>query len=313
MKSIILPLLMILIPEFLMGQADLIEQLDRIKNRPKKIKIPNQIDIEDQGGHLQGVQLYNYENKPFFYFSGSSQSYGYLAVADPSEVVRLHIVGQLPLKHAGGFQIRDPWLAVGVEDNESRDRSIVKVYHLDNPMAIDLDPAGIIERNGDWERATAGAVALHEKNDTLQVLVGDWSNKHIDFYCTPLKGAQKTLQFEKTGEIDMISYPKSNWIEKTAFPYQNVNLIRYRDKLYMFGFSSGPRDKNIMDVFLLEDLTAPIPKLQKIYNRTFGRSRKTRFGWGAGISFSKEKGFTLYACGENILDQTIIAAYYSKE
>lgn len=311
---ILLWLMLLLCPKTSKGQNEIIQQLDKIRNRPKKIKIENQIEIENGGGHLQGVQAYRYQDEDYYFFSGSSKIYGYLAVADKEEVKRLHIVGDLPLKHAGGFQLAGPWLAVGVEDNEARNLSEVKVYRIDNPLAIDINPSGVVKRQGDWERATAGAIAICELENELVLLVGDWSNRHIDFYRAPLNHAQdENLQFEKTGENTMADVPRDDWIEPEAWPYQNINLVKHQREIYLFGFSSGPGDKNLMDVFLLENLNSTDPVVTKVYQRIFKRSKTTRFGWGAGISYDEKAGFTIYACGENFQEETVFVAYKSKD
>lgn len=311
---ILLWLMLLLCPKTSKGQNEIIQQLDKIRNRPKKIKIENQIEIENGGGHLQGVQAYRYQDEDYYFFSGSSKIYGYLAVADKEEVKRLHIVGDLPLKHAGGFQLAGPWLAVGVEDNEARNLSEVKVYRIDNPLAIDIKPAGVVKRQGDWERATAGAIAVCELENELVLLVGDWSNRHIDFYQVQFSEVgSEYFQFEKTAEISLANVSRNNWIESEAWPYQNINLIKYQGEIYLFGFSSGPGDKNLMDVYFLENLKSKTPVLTKVYQRIFKRSKITRFGWGAGISFDEKAGFTIYACGENFQEETVFVAYKSKD
>ncbi len=289
---------------------DLISKLESITPSSQHINISNDLKIAHKGGHLQGIQVYPFGEEDYIYVSGSSRRYGYLVAASSQKVEKLHILREKPLKHAGGFQIHDNWLAVGIEDNELRNVSEVHVYQLDNPKADQLRLKGIVNRKGNWERATAGAVAIIELDGELLMLVGDWSNRHIDFYQVSLSGESKMLDFQQTSEIEMATYDKTGWIDPKPWPYQNINLIRYDDQLLLFGFSSGDGDTNLMDVYQLENPFSDSPILTKIFSKSFPQSSLTRFGWGAGVYYENEK-FIIYSCGENILDQFIISRYSS--
>lgn len=301
--------LILLFPYPVSEHDDLIKKLDAISINPEQLSIGNKLEIEKKGGHLQGIQPYLYKDQTYYYTSGSSNEYGYLVAASDAEVEKLYVLRNKPLKHAGGFQIYNNWLAVGIEDNALRNVSEVHVYQLDNPIADQLTPKAIVDRKGDWERATAGAVAIMEWESKLLMLVGDWSNRNIDFYSSPLE--DKHLSFKKTSEINMASYDKEGWVDDIPWPYQNINLVRFRDQLLLFGFSSGDGDVNLMDVYQLERPFSNDPLLKKIYTRSFPKTKLTRFGWGAGIQYDNDK-FTIYSCGENILDQFIISRYSSR-
>ena len=301
--------LMLLFPIPDSKHEDLIKKLDAISNIPEQLSIANSLKIEKKGGHLQGIQPYKYKDQTYYYTSGSSTEYGYLVAASDAEVKKLHILRNKPLKHAGGFQIYRKWLAVGIEDNTLRNISEVHVYQLDNPIANQLTLKAIVDRKGDWERATAGAVAIIQWESQLLMLVGDWSNRNIDFYSSPLK--TKPLSFRKKSEINLASYNKEGWIDDMPWPYQNINLVNYRDQLLLFGFSSGDEDENLMDVYQVERPFSSNPLLTKIYTRIFPKTKSTRFGWGAGIQY-ENGNFTIYSCGENILDQFIISRYSSR-
>ncbi|XOV94241.1 MAG: hypothetical protein ACFHWX_05955 [Bacteroidota bacterium] len=292
---------------------DLIKVIDEISDRPTEIAIENKLDIESSGGHLQGIQLYENAGKDYFFWSGSSSKYGYLAVADQKEVRRLHKLEYKPLKHAGGFQISDSWLAVGVEDNEARNTSRIHIYKLEKPFAKSLNLMGIIERTGEWERATAGAVAIYEADDSILILVGDWSNRHIDFYRGDKINPGGLMEFKKTGELEMETCSKDGWIDPTPWPYQNINLIDFQGKLFLFGFSAGPKDENLMDIYSLDNYYAPVPDLKKVYTRSFEKTTKTQFIWGAGITLSEENSATILVCGRNITNQTVVTEYSSKK
>ncbi len=289
---------------------ELVAKLEQISTAPEQITISNNLKIVRKGGHLQGIQAYQHHDQTFLYMSGSSTEYGYLAAATMKQVEKLHILRNKPLKHAGGFQIHKDWLAVGIEDNELRNTSEVHVYQLGDPHAGELKIRAVVARNGAWERATAGAVAIMEWQGKLLMLVGDWSNRHIDFYQAPLDLGEEMLEFQKTSEIEMATYDKTKWVDPIPWPYQNINLIKYNEMLLLFGFSSGTNDENLMDVYTLESAGSDAPILTKIYTKSFPKTSLTRFGWGAGVGFDDEN-FTLYACGENIRKQVVITRYSS--
>lgn len=299
-------LLSLLVPDN--KNEELIAKLERIAPSPAQITISNDLKIERKGGHLQGIQLYQHENETYIYMSGSSSRYGYLVTATTEKVEKLHILRKKPLKHAGGFQIHHNWLAVGIEDNELRNISEVHVYQLGDPKSDQLLLKGLVERKGAWERATAGAVAIIEYDNHLLMLVGDWSNRHIDFYNADLTREGKLLEFEKTCEIEMASYSKEKWIDDVSWPYQNINLVNYQGQLLLFGFSSGEGDTNLMDVYQLQNPLSDTPEITKIFTKSYPKTSLTRFGWGAGVYFDGSD-FTLYACGENVRKQVFIQPY----
>tara|TARA_Y100001949_G_C15944410_1_gene311729 strand:- start:28 stop:957 length:930 start_codon:yes stop_codon:yes gene_type:complete len=301
--------LILLLTPLINEQDDLIKKLDAISITPEQISIDNKLKIEKKGGHLQGIQTYRYNDETYLYASGSSSQYGYLVSASETSVKRLHVLRKKPLKHAGGFQISNNWLAVGIEDNELRNVSEVHVYQLKDPFD-ELILKAVIDRKGDWERATAGAVAIIEWENRLLMLVGDWSNRNVDFYHASLDHDRTILDFQKSGEIEMATYDKKDWVDDVPWPYQNINLVKYGEQLLLFGFSSGEGDANVLDVYELEDPFSKSPLLTKIYSRTFPKTKSTRFGWGAGIQYENNK-FTLYSCGENILKQMEVARYSS--
>src|SRR5690606_173954 len=123
-------------------------------------------------------------------------------------------------------------LAVGVEDNEARNVSVVRVYKLGDPLSDLKNPVAVIERSGERERATAGAVAIQQVDETLWVIVGDWGNRHMDVYKADISSKDGTIQFQKVGEMDMTNHSKNGWIDPMVRSYQNINVIRLKDQLY---------------------------------------------------------------------------------
>ena len=299
------------IPALLMAASiDVGKLFSQLPSDPEKLVLINRIPINNEGGHLQGVQPYEFKGEEYVFFSGSSSTYGYLAVARGDEVRKLHRLMFKPFKHAGGFQIHRDWLAVGVEDNDARNASVVQIYKLGDPLSDLKEPVAVIERSGERERATAGAVAIHHHQDALWVVVGDWSNRHMDFYKADISSIDSKIQFHKTGEVDMTNHPKVGWKDPVTRPFQNINLFRLKDQLYLVGLA-GDEDANgnVIDVFTVNDLSGSSPVLTKVYSRMFKAFPDTRFRWGAGVSFNGQDGLSLYSCGENIRSTIAVSVY----
>lgn len=300
----------IVISAFLMEATsiDVGKLFSQLPSDPEKLVFTNTIPINNEGGHLQGVQPYHFKGQKYIFFSGSSSTYGYLAVAHRDKVRKLHRLMFRPFRHAGGFQIHGDWLAVGVEDNDARNASVVQIYKLGDPLSDLQEPVAVIERSGVRERATAGAVAIQQLGETLWVVVGDWANRHMDFYKAHL--SSQTVQFHKTGEVDMASHPKEGWIDPVTSSFQNINLFRLKDQLYLAGLAGDENsDSNVIDVFTIGDISGSSPVLTKVYSRKFKASPDTKFRWGAGVSMDDEEHLSIYSCGENISATVSVSLY----
>ena len=156
----------------------------------------------------------------------------------------------------------------------------------------------------------AGAGAIQQLDETLWVVVGNWGNRHMDFYKADISSKDRKIQFQKTGEVDMANHPKDGWIDPAARSYQNINLIRLGDQLYLVGLA-GDEDLNadVIDVFTIENLSGSSPVLTKSYSRKFNASPDTKFRWGAGVSFDGKDRLSLYSCGENIKNTIAVSVY----
>jgi len=300
--------LLLLLPA-LVASTTVGKLFDRLPTNPKPLIFANEIEINNKGGHLQGVQRYFFKAQEYLFLSGSSSTYGYLAVAHQGKVRKLHRLMFKPFKHAGGFQIHQDWLAVGIEDNEARNTSVVHVYKLADPL-VDLPaPLGVIERSGEWERATAGAVAISQRGQTLWVVVGDWGNRHMDYYRADLRSSSAKLEFQRAGEVDMVNGSRKDWIDPVARAYQNINLFVFENQLYLAGFAGDePSGDNVLDVFTV-DLDSASPVITKVYSRRFAPIPTTKFRWGAGMSFDGGSHVAIYACGDNIRKTVEVAVY----
>ena len=302
--SLVFPALLITSP------IDVGKLFSRVSSDPEKLVFANAIPFNNEGGHLQGVQQYFFEGEQYLFLSGSSSTYAYLAVAHGDKVKKLHRLMVKPFKHAGGFQIYKDWLAVGIEDNEARDASVVHIYKLGDPLSELNEPVAVIERSGARERATAGAVAIHQLDNTLWVVVGDWSNRHMDFYKADLNATGGNIQFHKTAEIDMANYPKDDWLDSQTRPYQNLNLLQLKDQLYLVAFAGDEAsDGNVIDVFTIGNLSGSTPVLRKVFTRQFKATSDAKFRWAGGVSLNGDNGLSIFSCGDNIKSNIAVSVY----
>lgn len=144
------------------------EQFHNLDSFPKSIAFTNDEPVNNEGGHLQGVQSYSRGGQEYAVVTGSSSTYSYYSIIKINEnphVVSVVKILEKPFKHAGGFQIFEDYLAVGIEDNEEKTRSKVYLLHLENPENPPENPIVAITREGAYERATAGAVGLTKVED----------------------------------------------------------------------------------------------------------------------------------------------------
>ncbi len=275
---------------------DVVSSLQAISSHPSKTFIPIQDIPIPSGGHLQGVQYTLKNNRPYIYLSGSSGREAYLLEMSIDSMYQLrqyYVLDSMPMKHAGGIQVFPPYLAVGIEDNESRDTSNIHIYHINNFNT----PVLTIPRSGPFEKATAGAVAIVNQNDGYLILVANWNSMDIDIYATQCMNlADPECQVLHLRTWSKSTADMSTWIDPNFLSYQNLNLFwDSEDSLMMVGFARN-KEIDVADVFLV-DLSSEIASqdmLQKIYHKPF-YPEKTNFSAGAGMYWNG-KQIKVYSC-----------------
>lgn len=291
--------------------------LQGLADAPDPLSITNNLEWSHQGGHIQGVQLFHQAADDFLFVSGSSNDQSYYAIASLKQNKVLSIKPFLdePFRHAGGFQIAGDLLAVGIEDNQKKDRSKVMIFQILDPVKPELRLLKTIERAGDYKRYTAGCVAITLQEDTVLVAVGNWDTKDIDFYTIPKAQLDDpAVEFKQASSINTEALNRDNWIEKSWSSYQSINFFRSKDgQLYLMG-TTQDRIKNleIMDVFSMDpSLNTPMI-VQKIAHRTFPAKAGTTLRWGGGI-YQDEKGeIRVYATGDNLGKELLLRCYDNK-
>ena len=152
------------------------ELFTEISTEPQIIFCKNELEVNNQGGHLQGAQLLVKDQVEYAILSGSSGTYAYYSVAkldSYNQVLSVNELMQKPFKHAGGIQLFQDLMVVGIEDNDAKDKSKVCIYKIENPNKPPVKPLAMLERFGEPYRSTAGCIAVNKIWDRYLVIVGD--------------------------------------------------------------------------------------------------------------------------------------------
>jgi len=292
----------------------IINMFEEIDSIPVSISFQNKLDVNNNGGHLQGVQYYKYNQKEYFFLSGSSDSNSYYAVLKmgvDNTVISVNNILPIPYKHAGGFQISNNLMAIGVEDNRIRNKSKVFIYRVVDPENLPKEPLKIVDRFGTIERATAGCVGIIEIRDYVLMIVGDWNTEHLDFY--KIKKERIGIDgdtFELVYSINIENLDKSDWINDIWHSYQNINIIRDEsDNLYLAGMASNGNGKNILDLYRIETEDSSTFNLKKILTKQFVQSDESNFNLGAGLYVIDDGNLKIFSCGSHIQEVTRISIY----
>lgn len=256
------------------------------------------------GGHLQGIQQAKIDGRPFLVLSGSASDQSYIALVaiegSKGRVVASRPLMSRPFNHAGGFQVCGDFLAVGVEDDNTRMASRVWILRLAELLqAAGPRPVVEIRRTGPYQRATAGAVAMARAQDRHLLCVGTWDSAMIDIYLSNAQALDDpacAFAFRETWDAG--SADRSGWSDRDYASYQNLNLVvDANDRVFLVGFAhTGGAD--VLDVFEVRMETAvPVEKrLRKVLRRTL-HGREASFRHGSGLAIADANTVAVLACG----------------
>lgn len=248
------------------------------------IEVPHQEELN--GGHLQGVQLFN----GTLIISGSSKKFAYLAifrkVAEKFKFVATKKLAEDPFNHAGGFQVAEEWLAVGVEDPVGKRSSLIQLVDVSSLEKLSAPPVYTLKRKGEYKRSTAGAVALLKRKDHFLLAVGSWDCTVIDFYTSNHTDPYADdFKFEAWTSWDSREAKRKNWIDRDYNSYQSLQLTEDTTGFYLTGFARSG-GKNVADVFRLDVQTDPYDLVQKVGSYSVQCK--------ADVTFRNSGGFTNY-------------------
>jgi hypothetical protein len=303
-KSLLISFLLALgIADNSFAQQSAIDNFNNISGISKSIRFESDLEINNKGGHLQGIQYLKAKGKEYALISGSSDLDAYYTVVKLGSINKVISVNNLmkkPFKHSGGFQIFQNFMAVGIEDNSKKDVSKVCIYDVSNPEKPSAKPIAVIDRKGEPLRSTAGCVGICNYKNKALIAVGDWDTKHLDFYTCDFKKIGK-VNFNKIGTIDTEKTTRKGWIDKKWESYQNINLFVFNDnELYLIGLGQNAKNEDIADLFRLKEESSGGFSLIKLASKTFHCKNESSFKAGAGVYLNENGKFQIYSCSYHI-------------
>ncbi|MEQ9285932.1 MAG: hypothetical protein RIG77_03425 [Cyclobacteriaceae bacterium] len=304
----------LIVHAIVMAQSDpaFLPSIEKINPIPTQMNYQNSFEVNNEGGHLQGVQFLHANGHDYYVVSGSSSSYSYYSIIKAGKengVISINKILDKPFKHAGGFQIHKNLMAIGIEDNNTKDKSKVLVWRLEDPEKPPKEPIITIERAGAPKRATAGSVGIVETNGVLLVVVGDWDSEHLDFYSANIVG-KTPYKAELKCSLDTKLIDKSQWTDENWMSYQNINIIKDKsNQLYLAGMTTSKTKEDIIDLYELHSDNQSAYQLKKVYTKKFPGNNTTKFRWGSGVCALPDGKLTILSCTENIQGSSVIHLY----
>ena len=270
---------------------------------PILVEYSNNLQVNNNGGHLQGIQLLHQKSGDYAIVTGSSDSYSYFAtikLGEKNEVVSLKQLMDKPFKHAGGCQVYKYFLAVGIEDNAEKDKSKVCIYDVSKPENTAGKPLVEIERKGEPMRSTAGCVGITGYKNKILLAVGDWDTKNIDFYSSKTNNVRDG-EFELVSSINTSELSKEGWIDQHWWPYQNINLFHTNEnELYLVGLGEKSNNENVADLYCLTEISRGEFSFKKVASKICQTTKGCRFKAAAGVEFSENGSIRIISAGYNI-------------
>ena len=179
-----------------------------------------------------------------------------------------------PYRHAGGIQVSEPYLIVGIEDNIIKTTSKVGLYNYQNNSLAKAQPGITINREGEAKRFTAGATGLLAMEEGFLAVVANWDSRNWDFYhVEPENGKQELLFSFKAPQ---------GWGS-----YQSINLIKDSSAIYALGFYKKDM-VGTADLILVSKLGSFDPIMEKIRSKTFNCKNGVDFNSAVGLQVDQK-------------------------
>jgi len=275
-----------------------------------------------EGGHLQGVQLFQptESDQPIVFLSSSSSTKAFIIAAALNDRQPGRMIGCTflpsdgatpPLKHAGGFQIIGNYLAVGVEDNQDKKRSEIQFWNVSDPSAPKQCAYLTVKRSANVEKIkTAGAVGITKTNDSHILAVASWDADTVDFYRSngyPLGDERCRFDQEPFLSWKQTEANRNSWQpDKTWGRYQNINLLCDRSNhIYLMGFCKS-EDREVIDLFAVDINQKQDSAIQKIATKNIQLQNGASFINGGGAYIISPQEIYILACEKNIREKTTI-------
>ncbi len=270
------------------------------------------------GGHVQGIQIrYDAEQHRYLAFlSHDSVRQAYVVVvafdeslSDDGQIIHVHRFAEGRLRHAGGIQLHGTILAVGLEDNRSKDRSEVQFWDTADPGDWEHLSHLTIARRGPSKEQTAGAVGLAALNDGYLVAVANWDSIAIDFYRSDtLKLTNPSCRFRQVTRWTRQDADRKDWISNNDFGRcQAINLLVDGDsQITLYGFHQKSDGTDVVDRFRVNLRRPPSQTLTRISSTICSFPAECHFKYGGGVSVQNGRSWIL-AAPRNLSDSVCLA------
>lgn len=283
-------------PELALGQQvrNVEEAFQRLSEEPTLIMLANDLEVPTKGGHLQGVQVVEKNGNEKLLFSGSSAQQAYLLQADLSQQKTEQFIPLMksPFRHAGGMQVSEQLLVVGIEDNHAKTKAKVCLYDFRDTNFYKAVPTFTFDRHGEPKRPTAGASGLLPMDDGYLVVVGNWDSRNWDFYQVNAKQKQAKMLFTFAAPDDWGNY-------------QSINLIKDEEAIYAMGFYK----KNHLgqaDLILVSKGKTFEPIMEKVSTKTFTCKGGVDFQTAVGLQVDAIGKLHIWATQRDALHQMAV-------
>lgn len=276
------------------------QAFEALSTEPEIILLNNEIDVPLERGHLQGVQVIETNGSEKMLISGSSLEVAYILQADLATRKTDILVPLMrePYRHAGGIQVAEPYLIVGIEDNFLKTSSKVSIYNFQNRNLYKAQPKVTFDRVGEPELQTAGATGLLAIDDGYLMVVGNWSSRNWDFSFIKPEKNEHTFLERFTAPNDWASY-------------QSINLIMDQEAVYAIGFYNK-KLTGYADLILVSKLESPKTTMEKISTKAFNCKNGVDFNTAAGLQVDKEGKLHIWGTQRDALKQITVNKFSPK-
>lgn len=255
---------------------NVLEAFEGLSSEPEVIIISNKIAVPSEEGHLQGVQVIEKNGNEKLLISGSSLKQAYILQVDLATQKTDTLISLMkePYRHAGGIQVNEPYIVVGIEDNFTKTASKVCLYNYREGSLYKAQPTFTMDRKGEPKQQTAGSTGLLAIGTGYLMVVSNWDSRNWDFYhINPEQNKQKMLA--SFAALD-------DWAS-----YQSINLISDEETIYAIGFYSIEH-LGYADLIVVSNMESFKPIMEKVRTKTFNGTNKVDFGAAAGLQVDKE-------------------------
>ncbi len=296
----VIPLLLCSFPTWSQKVKNVPEAFNDIDSSPTTIHIRNILDVPTENGHFQGIQVMEIHGRKKLLVSGSSLHRSYILQADleSQETDTLITLMKDPFRHAGGIQVSNGYLAVGIEDNFNKTRAKASIYNYRNGNLYKSLPDITIDRFGEVKRPTAGATGLLALDEGYLMVVANWDSRIWDFYAVePENGKYRLLK-----SFDA----PTNWAS-----YQSINLIMDEKHIYAIGFY---QEMNISqaDLIYVSSVDHFEPQMEKIGTKYFNCTNGVDFIGAAGLEVENGGKLNIWATQKNALEGIAVNIFSQK-